>query len=212
MTLKKIVGYAFALFISIVILFQWIYLPWNLTWGATEEEVNRHLPGDDIVESSSFITTRAVSINTSPENIWPWIIQIGYKRAGFYSYDILDNDGIPSADHIIPKYQDLMVGDQIPISENSSINVLVLEPPNNLLLASHSESFTWLWSLNKIDQQHTRLITRIHHRIDSNIINFLWESFEFVMMRKCMLGIKHRAESLTGISGSLFGWVIASTR
>jgi len=212
MTLKKIAGFTIVLIISFMVLFQWVYRPWNLTWGATKEEVNRHLPGDDIVESPSFITTRTISIDASPEDIWSWIIQIGYKRAGFYSYDVLDNDGIPSAVHIIPKYQDLRVGDRIPLSENSAVNVIMLEPPKYLLLGSQSESFTWLWSLNEIDQEQTRLITRIHHRIDSPFMNFMWEGFEFVMMRKCMLGIKQRAESLTRLSESIYSWVTWSTR
>ena len=67
---------------------------------------------------------------------WPWIVQIGYKRAGFYSWDILDNDGIPSAERIIPEYQNLKVGDILPLSEETDAAVVDMEPNSRLLLVS----------------------------------------------------------------------------
>ena len=81
----------------VVVLFSNVYRPWARTWGTTEEEVLRAMPGDQIVPQPTFEATRAVTIDASPEQIWPWIIQIGYRRAGFCSYDRLDNDGIASA-------------------------------------------------------------------------------------------------------------------
>jgi hypothetical protein len=67
--------------------------PWQLTWGATPEEVSRALPGDDLVTRPTFNATRAITIAAPPEEIWPWLIQVGLTRAGWYSYDILDNLG-----------------------------------------------------------------------------------------------------------------------
>ena len=84
-----------------------VYRPWALRWGSTDEEIARAMPGDELLTDPSFNATRAVTINATPEEIWPWLVQIGYRRAGFYSYDRLDNDGVPSADRILPEYQGL---------------------------------------------------------------------------------------------------------
>src|SRR2546422_155339 len=89
--------------------------PMQLRWGATDDEVQRALPGDDNVPQPTFNATRAVTVDAQPEEIWPWLIQIGAGRAGWYSYDLLDNLGHPSAERIIPEFQQLAVGDLIPI-------------------------------------------------------------------------------------------------
>src|ERR1700693_2913735 len=83
--------------------------PWQLRWGATDEEVACAMPGDDVVQSPTFNATRAVTIQARPEEIWPWLVQIGCKRAGWYSYDWIDNLGIPSANRIVPELQHLEV-------------------------------------------------------------------------------------------------------
>src|SRR3712207_5384673 len=90
--------------------------PWQQRWGATEEELERSMPGDGIVERPTFDATRAITISARPEEIWPWIVQIGVNRAGWYSYDLLDNLGRPSVRRILPQFQDPKVGDVIPIS------------------------------------------------------------------------------------------------
>src|SRR6516225_5302929 len=90
--------------------------PWQLRWGATDEEVARAMPGDDVVKQPTFNATRAVTIQARPEEIWPWLVQIGNKRAGWYTYDWLDNLGIPSAERSIPELQHVAVGDLIPFS------------------------------------------------------------------------------------------------
>jgi len=81
--------------------------PWQLRWGATDEEVVRTMPGDDIVKHPTFNATRAVTINARPEAIWPWLVQMGMARAGWYSYDWIDNLGRPSAERLIPELQHL---------------------------------------------------------------------------------------------------------
>ena len=90
---------------------RWIQ-PWQRRWGATDEEVHRAMPGDDLSPDAAS-TTRAISIATPAEDVWPWLAQLGYGRGGWYSYDWIDNDGQPSADDIIPQLQQLQVGDPI---------------------------------------------------------------------------------------------------
>jgi len=196
MKIKKLLGTLAIFIVVLCCLFYFVYRPWQLTWGATDEEVQQSMVGDNIVDDPSFNATRAVTINASPEQIWPWIVQIGYKKAGFYSYDLLDNDGIHSSEDIIPEYQDLQLGDSIPMSRSSFAKVEVLEKNKNMLLRFMWDSeATWAWTLYEKDTHKTRLVTRLRVRTESRASRFIMDAFEIIMMRKCLLEIKRRAES-----------------
>lgn len=195
----KILAISTLAVIVLVPLFITVYRPWQLTWGATEEEIHRGMPGDGLVPEPTFNATRAVTIKGRPEEIWPWIVQIGYKKAGFYSHDWLDNEGIPSAERIVPEYQNLTVGDKIPLSESVDAEVRVLDRNRFLLLLVEEDSethgaWTWAWGLYEQDAEHTRLVTRLRARLKSPVSNLILDAFEIVMMRKCLLGIKRRVE------------------
>jgi hypothetical protein len=174
--------------------------PWQLRWGATDEEVARAMPGDDVVKHPTFNATRAVTIQAWPEEIWPWLVQIGITRAGWYSYDWLDNPGHHSAERIIPELQHLAVGDFIPISPDGKQGqwVKAFEPNQWMLWWDNKGEATWYWGLYPQDDSQTRLMTRVrmHYRWLSPAILFslLVEFTDIAMMRKCMLGIKQRAE------------------
>jgi len=199
MKMKKITRIALlatAFLVVLVAIFYQVYRPWQLSWGATADEVSRPMVGDGLVEDPTFNATRAVTINVPAEQIWPWIVQIGYKRAGFYSWDILDNDGIPSAERILPEYQNLKIGDVVPLSEETDAEVLDMESNEQLLLVFPSDgTVTWAWALYEIDADRTRLVTRLRWRTTSAISQFTLDAFEIIMMRKCLLGIKRRAEA-----------------
>jgi hypothetical protein len=176
-------------------LFSFVYRPWQLTWGATADEVARPMVGDELVETPTFNATRAVTINAPAERIWPWIVQMGFKKAGFYSWDILDNDGVPSAERILPEYQNLEIGDWMPLSDDTDAEVVALEPNKYLLLVFESNgTATWDWGLYDLDGERTRLVTRLRWTAPSVVSQFTLDAFEIIMMRKCLLGIKHRAE------------------
>jgi hypothetical protein len=87
-------------------------------WGATPEELARAMPGDALIPVPTETSMQAVTVDAGPENIWPWLVQIGYRRGGLYSYDWLDLlFGFldrPSATRILPEFQQLAVGDKIP--------------------------------------------------------------------------------------------------
>ncbi len=181
-------------------LFQIVYRPWQRNWGSTAEEVARRMPGDELITAPEFVATRAVTIRGRPEEIWPWLVQIGYRRAGFYSYDRLDNDGIPSAERILPEYQQLAVGDEIPLSNAAGARVQAVEPGRSLLLAVGRDpelpgAFTWAWGLYPEDDERTRLVTRLRWRAPGAASRVLMDATEIWMMRKCLLGIKRRVES-----------------
>ena len=78
---------------------------WHLRWGASDDELAREMPGDELVRDPSFEATSAITVDAPPCAVWPWLVQIGFGRAGFYSYDILDNAGRASAQAILPAYQ-----------------------------------------------------------------------------------------------------------
>src|SRR6266566_8436315 len=115
-----------------------IYRPQQLRWGATDDEVARAMPGDQIQPQPIFNATRAVTIDARPEQIWSWLVQIGYLRAGWYGYDWIDNEGIPSADHILPALQHLKAGDDLPVWRGNNYKVVVVEPNRFLVCESAS--------------------------------------------------------------------------
>jgi hypothetical protein len=116
-----------------------LYRRWHLRWGATDAEVVSAMPGDEIVPDASFTATRAITIAALPEQVWPWIVQIGTGRAGFYSYDLFDNAARPSADRILPEFQETQMGDWVPMSstvnQTTAFRVKAFQPNQWLLWA-----------------------------------------------------------------------------
>jgi hypothetical protein len=174
--------------------------PWQLRWGASDDELLRAMPGDDIVEQPTFNATRGITIHARPQDIWPWLVQIGIGRAGWYSYDCLDNLCRPSAEQILPEFQHLKAGDIVPLSPDGKqgMRVKELRPSRWMLWWDNQGGATWLWKLEPIDEERTRLITRVRVRYawlsPAILFHLLIEFADIVMMRKCMLGIRDRAE------------------
>ena len=86
------------------------YRQWHLTWGATDDELAFEMPGDEIDVPHTFTATRSITIDAPPSAVWPWLVQVGRGRAGFYSYDRLDNGGRPSATEVLDEFQDCAPG------------------------------------------------------------------------------------------------------
>ena len=120
---------------ALVALYFKVVRPWTMRWGSTDEEVARPMSGDDVVSRADFNATRAVTIHTSLERVWPWLVQIGSGRAGWYSYDQIDNGAVPSSEVIIPELQHLAVGDLVPMVPGKDVGVWVKElEPNRRML------------------------------------------------------------------------------
>ncbi len=185
------------------ILFFALYRPWQLKWGATREEIRRSLPGDEVVSGPTFNATRALTVDANPEAVWPWLVQIGFGRAGWYSFDLLDNLGRHSAQRIIPELQHIEVGDLVPLGpgSDSGMRVKAFEPNRWLLWwDSKIQLTTWAWALDPMSNGRTRLVTRVRARPSwrhptTAVWLILTEIADFPMMRKCLLGIKRRAEA-----------------
>lgn len=193
----------FMIFGSIIVLALMVYLtwlrPWHLRWGATDQELRRSLPGDEVAHYPDFDATRAVTVNVPADNIWPWLVQIGYDRAGWYSYDCIDNLCRPSAENILPEFQDIAIGNKVPVSPWVFMKVKDFVPESWILWESTYGDGTWLWYLEPLDASHTRLISRMRftYHWDSPfiLVELASDVGDIFMLRKCMLGIKRRAES-----------------
>jgi len=185
--------------LGVIPLYMLAVRPWHLRWGATDEEVERPLPGDGICENPHLDSTRAVTVHAQPEHIWPWLVQMGRGRAGWYSYDFIDNPGRRSAEKILPEFQKLEPGDYIPTGigpgfrvvdvESNQFLVLQVAPQGSLTLALHPQG-----------PSETRLVTRIRVRWNlrdpkTAVMAAVVDPGDFVMMRKMMLGVKRRAEA-----------------
>lgn len=171
--------------------------PWHARWGATDEEVERTMPGDGIIPIAAS-TTRSITIERPPELVWPWLVQIGYGRAGWYSYDWIDNDWKPSARRILPELQDLGLGDRIDMVPGFGPEVVEIAPPR-YLVAGDPESGTWCLALYRT-ATGSRLVSRWRQAwkpdgLASRFFVALAGPGAFIMERRMLLGIKERAES-----------------
>jgi hypothetical protein len=187
--------------IFIVLFYLKILRPWQLRWGATDDEVKCTMPGDDIVQKPNFVATRAVSIKAPPTEVWKWIVQIGSGRAGFYSIDFIDNANVPSSRNILPKYQRIEQDYFIPFTPNQKNGMWVKDyrEPEYILWWDRKGNGTWGWFLRQTKAGETRLITRLRTKYDFSspwiIYYIFYDVGDIIMMRKCMLGIKERAEN-----------------
>jgi len=191
-------------------------------WGATADEVQRAWPGDDLVPQPKGEYMHAVTINAPAAAVWPWIIQIGQGRGGFYSYEILENligCKMCNANEIIPELQHLKVGDSIPMhpTMGSPYKVATINPAHSLVLLLREDTKTgktfelsdktpekyqnmsWLFFLDEHDDGTTRLISRSRNDWNKSRGNTLFFGvfgpITLEMDRKMLLGIRQRAEA-----------------
>jgi hypothetical protein len=181
---------------------------WFGRWGTTAADRARVMPGDAAVADPTYSATLAITVDAAPEQIWPWLVQMGYRRGGLYSYDWLDRlfgylDG-PSADAILPQFQQLAVGDEIPIGRGGGFPVTAIEPNRALVLGGTGEGVAWVWQfgLYPLDERRTRLVSRNQVRVPRTVGSWLLmrviEPAAFLMTRRMLLGLASRAEALAG--------------
>jgi hypothetical protein len=177
-----------------------------LTWGARADEVVAKLPGDKLLPGAGLVTTRAITIKAPPEAIWPWLVQMGSGRGGAYTYDWIENlFGLKmhSANAIVPRWQNLKAGEDIPGGRGQAMRVEVLEPDAALVVRSKDHNWVWIFALVPAEDGSTRLISR--NRIATAelpaaarlLYLYVMEPGSLVMERKMLLGIKERAEKLS---------------
>lgn len=121
-----------------VIAFRTFVAPWWRSWGVEPAEVAKPLPGDEIVDGGVTAETRGITIEAPPSAVWPWLVQMGFGRAGWYSYDAVDMRGA-SAARILPEHQALVPGDNVPTHPGGGFVVKDIEPERHLVLYLDSE-------------------------------------------------------------------------
>ena len=186
-------------------------------WGAAKYERDLPLPGDELVDAPSSQVTRAITIDAPVEQVWPWVIQLGADRGGFYSYDWLENLfllGIHSAPNVVPEWQTRKVGDLVHADRRGRGGWYVMEvlPEGALVLkmadpkhgrpassgTGFGMEFLWTFVLLPVDHDKTRLLVRERTRFATRAVRLLMAPIGAVsslMTRKMLLGIKRRAET-----------------
>lgn len=191
------------------------------TWGATPAETARPYPGDELVPDPDAGATMAVTLPAPPEKVWPWLVQMGGHRGGWYSWDWLDNNGQPSADHILPEWQSLQLGQHLYRVPESSANwwtVVALEPNHTLVLqasygltgqsydprtgpvpAAHTEGI-WGFHLAPVPGGRTRLVTRTRSRSGPRLLTgplgiLVGEPVHFVMQTRQLHNLRARVQA-----------------
>jgi hypothetical protein len=182
--------------------------PWQLRWGATDEERGATLDGDDLIANPDLVATRAITVQALADQVWPWIAQLGQGRGGFYSYDALENlvgCDIHSAYRVVPEWQDLKVGDQVKLAPEVGVGVTVVEPGRALMLRGGVPmgavpppyDFTWAFVLREQPDGTTRLLVRERYAYTQRWAPFLVVPvavIAFVMSQRMLRGIRDRAE------------------
>ncbi|MFL6235044.1 MAG: hypothetical protein ACJ76N_18055 [Thermoanaerobaculia bacterium] len=189
--------------------------PWFLRWGATDAEISRTWPGDEMSPDPASAATRAITIHAPVEVVWPWIVQIGQDRGGFYSYTWLENlvgARMRNADRIIPGLT-LEEGDTVWMAPKERFGgkgcskVARLDPSRALVMVSPEDygavretgvapKGTWAILLDPVDDHTTRLVVRSRSGPREGLVRFLaFDPVHFIMERKMMLGIRDRAEA-----------------
>jgi hypothetical protein len=191
LALAALVGY-----VAVLAIFRRRYVQ----WGATGQEVAQPLPGDELMDYAS--ANHAITIQAPVQAVWPWLVQIGQDRAGFYSYSFLENlvrADIHNADRIVPEWQHLQAGDTVRLGsrkvygDRTLLPVAALEENHYLVLKGWGA-----FVLQPVDDHTTRFIIRSHGRKESwwkrLLLYLLFDPIHFIMERKMLLGIKQRAE------------------
>ncbi len=186
---------AAALSVAAAIAYLTTLRPWSRRWGATHDEVMIPLPGDELVETPGIVMTRAVTVDAPIAEVWAWLAQIGQDRAGFYSYEWLENLAgcrMRNADRIHPEWQRRAIGDMVLLHPATGLKVARFEP-------SRSFAFDggWYFALEPRNDTSTRLLAR--SRVPRGLPSLAYAIFvevpHFIMERKMLLGIKARAEA-----------------
>jgi hypothetical protein len=199
--------------------YAFLVRPRMLRWGATEDEVRGPFPGSEIIPGGERGATMAVTIDAPPSRVWPWLVQMGYDRAGWYSWDRLDRAGKPSARRLHPEWQSISLGQHLPSDANGNhwFEVAALEPERFLGLRASFHALTgrqyessgprpawfldtlWAFQLEELPGGRTRLIvsgyTAARPRALAALGAFLfWEPAHWIMQTRQFTNLKQRAE------------------
>ena len=167
---------AFFLVVVLAVAYWFPIRRWFGRWGTMPADLSRVMSGDAAIVNPTYAATLAITVNARSEDIWPWLLQMGYQRGGLYSYDWLDRlfgylDG-PSSNRVLPEFQHLTVGDEIPVGRGGGFPVIAIEPYRALVLGGKGEGFQWVWQFGiyPLDGNRTRLVSRNSIRVPATLL------------------------------------------
>ncbi len=202
-TFLIILGVLVLLLILIVVLAV-LLTPWMNRWHTTEAERAAEFPGDDLVTDPKLVINRGVTIQAAPEQVYPWLLQIGADKAGMYSYTWLERlTGCKMAkDEVIrPQWQELKEGDLMKMCAGDFAPppyIVARVIPERAVIFGHREGEKWMETWQFVLEPKTDGSTRLLTRTSTNMTGGAWEVFNriaFVMERKMLLTIKSLAET-----------------
>jgi hypothetical protein len=196
--IKQFIKYTF-IFYAIIAFIYWVLIrPQNNNWGATSAEISVKMLEDDSISLNRVVSTRAITIHASKENVWTFVAQTGQNRGGFNSYYWLENlFGAKMVNNDIPnpEWQNPQVGDSVYYGHNQPFTLVSLVKPNEYYSLGG-----WAFHLQSIDSNNTRLIVRYpsmeikQSAFATAYYYALFEPLHFIMESGMMMGIKQRAE------------------
>ena len=201
----KISG-AFVVLAVLAVIVMIASLPWMDRWGATSDEINASFPGDELVLSPRYVYNRVITVHAAPEEIYPWLVQMGAERGGMYTYSWFETNilrcELINADRIHQEWQDLKVGDKVKMCPGDwgppAYEVATLEPDHAVVIG-HQENGQWsdVWQFILVPQADgtTRLIARGRDTKSGTFWDVIRPG-QFIMERGMLLGIKERAERM----------------
>jgi hypothetical protein len=196
--LGSALGILVSLLIAVAVIGTYLQVlgPWQRRWGATDDEVRRAMPGDDLLRADAPSTTRAIAIDAPPQEVFPWLLQVGYGRGGWYRYDWIDNDGKPSVERIDPALQRLAVGERIQMLPGMGPVVREIVPNHHIV--SGGEADSWCLLVEPTPDARTRLISRWRQDWPKTASTYAWlvlaDPGAFVMEQRMLRRIRDLAE------------------
>jgi len=200
-----------------VVVWRRLVTPWHERWGATDDETRMALPGDEFVAEPAQQCTRAITVDAEPSDVWPWILQIGADRGGFYSYEWLENLfglGIRNCDVLVPEWQQRAVGDLVLADAKGSGGWYVMEVrPEEALVLQVGDvragrplrrdeqlgwEFSWSFVLRPTRNGRCRLLVRERTGFGNRLTELAMAPIgivSFVMTQWMLRGIKASAEA-----------------
>src|SRR4051794_4560029 len=185
-----------------------LYQPPVTQWGSTPAERAASMVGDDVVTGADTVWTRSITIKAPPARVWPWLVQMGVDKAGFYNYDWGEQaffDPVHNASTIHPEWQQLRPGDAMHPFPGQDWTVLTVQPNRALLLSSPYRDWSWATELRALSGERTRMVTRMRGQKGS-FFSYTLDPADLILFPRLLTGVKQRVEgTLPGMPGTHSG-------